>query len=69
MQVDVHANTAQIYCIAFGEISNSQQEEIATAGEEDDTSNSQTKGNRFPISKDDAVTIAIALAASTLIRT
>jgi len=37
--------------------------------EEDDTAQSSGSSSRFPISKDDAVTIAIALAVSTLVRT
>ncbi len=37
--------------------------------EEDETAQSSGSSSRFPISKDDAVTIAIALAVSTLVRT
>lgn len=45
------------------------QDHMLCTGEEDRTSGNDGQVGRFRISKDDAVTIAIALAASTLIRT
>ena len=42
---------------------------LYAADEEDETAQSSSSQSRFPISKDDAVTIAIALAVSTLVRT
>lgn len=71
MQLNMHAipQSAQSYIVLLPLRITPNSNNVGITGEEDETSTSQSKGSRFPISKDDAVTIAIALAASTLIRT
>jgi len=42
---------------------------VLDTDEEGETAQTSSSGSRFPINKDDAITIAIALAVSTLVRT
>ena len=58
MSIDCKAWLSDSYCSLYSVVGTDEGDETA-----------QSSGSRFPISKDDAVTIAIALAVSTLVRT